>query len=153
MSVCTVPKTQGGYSWPSKPDLISACLLAALQPLANVLCNNIWPLKLWLFLAALNGNYCGISSVGLISCSLTQPLSLSHFVCPLLLLTELPMLGISHDSLCYSTARVCGTYSGWLSEPIGLFGGRWGIPEVVVIPNGQVLLHGGGDDWMGCQGN
>lgn len=44
--------------------------------------DNIWPLKLWLFLAALNGNHCGISSAGLISCSLTQPLSLSHFVCP-----------------------------------------------------------------------
>lgn len=26
--------------------------------------DNIWPLKLWLFLAALNGNYCGVSSVG-----------------------------------------------------------------------------------------
>lgn len=52
--------------------------------------DNIWPLKLWLFLAALNGNHCGISSAGLISCSLTQPLSLSHFVCPCLI-KQLPM--------------------------------------------------------------
>lgn len=47
MSVCTVPKTQNikvgvrleqeGYCWSSEPDLISACLLAAVQPLANVL--------------------------------------------------------------------------------------------------------------------
>lgn len=52
--------------------------------------DNIWPLKLWLFLAALNGNDCGVSSVGRISCSLTQPLCLPHAVRPWLI-RQLPM--------------------------------------------------------------
>lgn len=99
ISVCTVPKTHNiieGVWWEHGVTVGHQSQIWSLpaswqrfSPWLMFSDDNIWPLKLWLFLAALNGNYCGISSVGLISCSLTQPLSLSHFVCRLLLLTEL----------------------------------------------------------------
>lgn len=145
MSVCTVPKMQNmreGVWWEQGVTVGHQSQIWSLpaswqcfSPWLMFSDDNIWPLKLWLFLAALNGNHCRISSVGLISCTLTQPQSLSHFICFLLLLEELPMFCISHKTLVH------WTYCSSLSKANRWFGGRWGIPEVVFIPNGQGLLH------------
>lgn len=143
--LCTVPRTQnirGGVWW--EPGVTVGhqsqiwSLPASWQHFSPWLMfsdDNIWPLKLWLFLAALNGNYCHISSVGLIGAP-TQPQSLSHFVCLLLLVEVLPTFWISRK-----TTLLRRTYSSSLPKANGSFGGRWGIPEVVFIPNGQALLH------------
>lgn len=127
--------------------------------------DNIWPLKLWLFLAALNGNYCGISSVGPISCSLTQPLSLSHFVCRLLLLTQrdlvcrTPLRVVPQPPVLY-VGRMAGGHpkpwhsseavetflklSSFLTDKLFCMGMWGGVGRV---------RWGGGRDWSGCQGN
>lgn len=115
-NVCTVPKMQNikeGVWWKQGVTVGHQSQIWSLpaswqcfSPWLMFSDDNIWPLKLWLFLAALNGQYCGISSVGLISCSLTQPLCL--------FLT----LSVSSRQSCPSTPLhvtqqlcVCGTCS------------------------------------------
>lgn len=132
-----------GYCWPSKPDLISACLLAAFHPFANVLC--------WQYLA---------SETVAVSCCFEWEL-LWHLLCWSVQLQSdsttvsfsvcLSALAFkrgvswfsSHLSMLFnSLPTLGGTYSECSSKTMGWFGGRWGILEAVVIPIRRALLHG-----------
>lgn len=130
MSVCTVPKTQNireGVRWEHGVTVGHQSQIWSLpaswqrfSPWLMFSDDNIWPLKLWLFLAALNGNYCGSSSVGpdqLHSDSTSVPFSLlSVFFC----FFYRAALSIAHtSSILLNRPTVCGTYSGRLSKTMG----------------------------------
>ena len=130
MSVCTVPKTQNireGVRWEHGVTVGHQSQIWSLpaswqrfSPWLMFSDDNIWPLKLWLFLAALNGNYCGSSSVGpdqLHSDSTSVPFSLlSVFFC--CFLQNCPRYS-THLSMLLNRPTVCWTYSGRLSKTMG----------------------------------
>lgn len=137
----------GGYCWPSKPDLISVCLLAALQPLANVL----W----WQYLASETVAVSWRFEWELLWHLLCRPdqllsdsTSVSFSLCLLqylLLLTELRRLNdTAHLSDTHQLMYcIWDVYRGGYPKTTGQFGGCWGIPGVVVIPIGQALFARG----------